>query len=132
MELTQPLGAEVSGDSMVSTQHRLPRAELIRELTIYISCLGWVARPSGGNAEFCREIQGRLTRVLDQIIDPLPQAGDPQAGGSDGMMATIPEMGFRGVGLEFLDPSSNLYHLFDGDTGMYWDTGLDLFSQPRL
>ena len=103
---------------------RLVRAEVIRDLTIYVSCLSWMPGRGGHSSEFSREMQTRLTQILAQIIDaPL---------GSSTSMAEVGDPSVRGR--ESLDPSIvNTNHLFfDWDTSMYSDSQLDLFSQSLM
>ncbi|THC89211.1 hypothetical protein EYZ11_011346 [Aspergillus tanneri] len=50
----------------------LPRAELIRNLSVFVSCLSWVSRPSHGNYQTCKEAEKKLSHILDQILDPQP------------------------------------------------------------
>ncbi|KAF4156224.1 hypothetical protein CNMCM6936_008987 [Aspergillus lentulus] len=50
----------------------LPRAELIRNLSVFLSCLSWVARPGHGNYQTCKEVEKKLSHILDQILDPQP------------------------------------------------------------
>ncbi|KAF7593608.1 hypothetical protein BBP40_011126 [Aspergillus hancockii] len=50
----------------------LPRAETIRNLSVFLSCLSWVRRPTYGNYQTCKEAEKKLSHILDQIIDPQP------------------------------------------------------------
>ncbi|GKZ26142.1 hypothetical protein AbraIFM66951_009567 [Aspergillus brasiliensis] len=50
----------------------LPRAEIIRNLSVFISCLSWVARPGHGNYHTCKEAEKKLSHILDQVLDPQP------------------------------------------------------------
>ncbi|KAE8145297.1 putative C6 transcription factor [Aspergillus avenaceus] len=50
----------------------LPRAEIIRNLSVFLSCLSWVPRPTHGNYHTCKEAEKTLSHILDQIIDPQP------------------------------------------------------------
>ncbi|KAJ5668761.1 hypothetical protein N7462_009831 [Penicillium macrosclerotiorum] len=50
----------------------LPRAELIRSLSVFISILSWIARPGHGNYHTCKEAEKNLSRILDQVLDPQP------------------------------------------------------------
>jgi hypothetical protein len=52
----------------------LPRSEIIRNLSVFVSCLAWIAKPSPshGNYTTCKEVEKKLSRILDQILDPLP------------------------------------------------------------
>ncbi|PWY90199.1 putative C6 transcription factor [Aspergillus heteromorphus CBS 117.55] len=54
----------------------LPRAETIRNLSVFVSCLSWVARPGHGNYHTCKAVEKKLSHILDQILDPQPMAGD--------------------------------------------------------
>ncbi|KAH8699248.1 putative C6 transcription factor [Talaromyces proteolyticus] len=50
----------------------LPRSEIIRNLSVFVSCLAWVASPSPshGNYAVCKEVEQKLSHILDQILDP--------------------------------------------------------------
>lgn len=52
----------------------LPRSEIIRNLSVFVSCLAWVASPSPshGNYAACKEVEKKLSRILDQILEPFP------------------------------------------------------------
>jgi hypothetical protein len=52
----------------------LPRSEIIRNLSVFVSCLAWVASPSPshGNYAACKEVEKKLSRILDQILEPVP------------------------------------------------------------
>ncbi|KAJ5750328.1 hypothetical protein N7533_007356 [Penicillium manginii] len=50
----------------------LPRSELIRNLSVFISVLSWVSRPGHGNHQACKEAEKKLSRILDQLLDPQP------------------------------------------------------------
>ncbi|KAJ5723321.1 hypothetical protein N7488_001356 [Penicillium malachiteum] len=54
----------------------LPRAELIRNISVFISLLSWVSRPGHGNYHTCREAEKKLSRILDQLLDPQPVQAD--------------------------------------------------------
>ncbi len=134
------------------------RAEIIRELAVYTSCLSWVPRRGGSNYEFCLEAQGRLTRVLDRILEAAPLAsracGNPPDSSlflsgdgdvEDGRVGvTAPDVQGNMSGCvgdhtasELVDPSSSSAidlnrHLFDWDVNLYWDSQLDLFSQSLI
>jgi len=102
----------------------LLRAEVIRELTVYVSCLSWMPGPGGNSLEFSKEVQSRLTHILDQIINTSPRSSH-----------TATEMRDQGLGgRESLDPSVMGVNdiIFDWDTIMYSDSQLDLFSQSLI
>ena len=52
----------------------LPRSEIIRNLSVFVSCLAWVASPSPshGNYTACKDVEKKLSSILDRILDPLP------------------------------------------------------------
>lgn len=50
----------------------LPRAELIRNLSVFISLLSWVSRPGHGNYHTCKDAEKNLSRILDRLLDPQP------------------------------------------------------------
>lgn len=114
-----------------SGRPRLVRAEVIRDLTIYVSCLSWMPGRNGNSSEFSRQVQERLTQILDQIIDP-PLTSPPPLGNA------MSDMRDPGPGLcarESMGPAAvaSMNHLFfDWDFTMYLDSQLDLFSQSLL
>jgi hypothetical protein len=58
---------------------QLPRSEIIRNLSVFVSCLAWAASPSPshGNYAVCREVEKKLAHILDQILDPPPRVTAP-------------------------------------------------------
>ncbi|KAJ5643826.1 uncharacterized protein N7484_006333 [Penicillium longicatenatum] len=54
----------------------LPRAELIRNISVFVSLLSWVSRPGHGNYHTCKEAEKKLSRILDQLLDPQPVQAD--------------------------------------------------------
>ncbi|PYI28987.1 hypothetical protein BP00DRAFT_349824 [Aspergillus indologenus CBS 114.80] len=99
------------------------RAELIRELTVYVSCLSWVARPGSGNFEFCKQVKAKFTRILDEIIDP--SYGTSRESIAPSETASAPA-GASGVP-DLLDPVHNFNTLLDWDIDSFWDPRLDIF-----
>ncbi|KAL4945160.1 hypothetical protein BDV06DRAFT_47990 [Aspergillus oleicola] len=55
-----------------------PRPELIRNLSVFVSCLSWVAAPGQGNYRTCKVVEKKLSDILDQILDPQPGLGTVQ------------------------------------------------------
>ena len=53
--------------------HFPARSEVIRNLSVFISCLEWVARRSDGspdgNCEPCQDALRMLTKILDAVLD---------------------------------------------------------------
>ncbi|KAJ5760855.1 hypothetical protein N7520_008011 [Penicillium odoratum] len=54
----------------------LPRAELIRNISVFVSILSWVSRPGHGNYHQCKDAEKKLSRILDQLLDPQPVQAD--------------------------------------------------------
>ncbi|KAB8207934.1 hypothetical protein BDV34DRAFT_191380 [Aspergillus parasiticus] len=102
----------------------LPRAEIIRELTLYISCLSWVARPGSGNLGFCKKVKARLTSILDKILDPSYVA--PRSSSNDGGTSSDVSWAFP----DLLDSDFTINSLLHSDDGSNWDPGFDLFCGP--
>ncbi|KAJ5997335.1 hypothetical protein N7522_008995 [Penicillium canescens] len=50
----------------------LPRAELIRNLSVFVSLLSWVSCPGHGNYTTCKEAEKKLSHILDRLLDPQP------------------------------------------------------------
>ncbi|KAE8381505.1 hypothetical protein BDV26DRAFT_78120 [Aspergillus bertholletiae] len=121
MELLQ------SSNSLLSPSYPgLPRAEIIRELTIYISCLSWVARPGSGNLGFCTKVKARLTRILDRILDPsyvAPGSSSNHGGSSSDVSWAFPE---------HFESDFTINNLLHSDDGSNWDPGFDLFCGPVI
>ncbi|KAK5654611.1 hypothetical protein OQA88_7241 [Cercophora sp. LCS_1] len=101
---------------------RLVRAEVIRDLNIYVSCLSWMPGRGGNSKEFSTDVQARLTQILDQIIDG--------TGGSPPVVTAE----LQDSAEVRIDVVANLNHqlFFDWDTSMYLDSQLDLFSQTLM
>ncbi|KAH8801776.1 hypothetical protein F5884DRAFT_807811 [Xylogone sp. PMI_703] len=49
----------------------IPRAELIRSLSVFIDSMGWVSQQGHGNHSLCLVAQKVLTQILDAILDPV-------------------------------------------------------------
>ncbi|KAK5998049.1 hypothetical protein PT974_00419 [Cladobotryum mycophilum] len=84
---------------------KLPRAEIIRNLSVFVSCLSWVARPTHGNYHMCREAEKKLSHFLNQILDPQPVQGEI-----------------------FDDATSDLDHFLNWYTFNNWDFNSELLS----
>ncbi|KAL2808410.1 hypothetical protein BJX63DRAFT_424636 [Aspergillus granulosus] len=66
-----------------------PRAEIIRNLSIFVSSLSWVARPGDGNYRTCKAVEKKLSDILDQILDPQPAQGDFLGGDNNGLYSLL-------------------------------------------
>lgn len=52
---------------------RIPRSEIVQNLSLLIGFLEWV-KPAAGNYQLCTRMRLIIKRILDQILDPSPQA----------------------------------------------------------
>ena len=66
------LAAELSRSTQTgeSLPASIPRAELIRNLSVLVSYLEWVTSPGDGNYAACSEASKLLARILDEALDP--------------------------------------------------------------
>ncbi|KAJ4301285.1 hypothetical protein N0V90_003376 [Kalmusia sp. IMI 367209] len=73
------------------------RADIIRNLSVLISCVEWAILPDDGNHRLCSELNKMLALVLDEVLNYQPPAND--GGQGDGGEA----MSGAGVGAGFFD-----------------------------
>ncbi|KAL4928477.1 putative C6 transcription factor [Aspergillus undulatus] len=66
-----------------------PRPELIRNLSVFVSCLSWVAAPGQGNYRTCKIVEKKLSDILDQILDPQPIQRDFVDGDHNGLYGLL-------------------------------------------
>lgn len=52
-----------------ASQITMPRAEIIRKLSIFISCLEW-ARPTDESYTLCGHMHKIISHIMDQILAP--------------------------------------------------------------
>lgn len=62
-QIRQPAGTEY--------ELKLPRSEIVQNLSLLIGFLEWV-RPAAGNYLLCRRMSLLIKRILDQILNPGP------------------------------------------------------------
>jgi hypothetical protein len=55
---------------------KLPRSEIVQNLSLLIGFLEWV-RPAAGNYHLCRRMGLLIKRILDQILNPSPPSTNP-------------------------------------------------------
>ena len=67
-QIKQPPGTEY--------ELKLPRSEIVQNLSLLIGFLEWV-RPAAGNYLLCRRMSLLIKRILDQILNPSPPANNP-------------------------------------------------------
>lgn len=65
-----------------SLPESISRADLIRNLSVLISCLEWSVLPGDGNHKICNELNKMLALVLDEVLNYQPPANP---GSSDGV-----------------------------------------------
>jgi hypothetical protein len=53
---------------------RLPSSEIVQNLSMVIGFLDWV-RPAAGNYKLCRRMSRVIRRVLDEVLEPVPEHG---------------------------------------------------------
>ncbi|KAI9929946.1 hypothetical protein MW887_011756 [Aspergillus wentii] len=93
---------------------QLPRSETIRELTLFVSCLGWATTPGTGHFEFGQTVQAKLTKLVDQLIE---QSSSTPMEGDAGLQRND----------VFLDSTFNLNSFVDWDAGGLVDPRFDFF-----
>lgn len=54
-----------------STHSRIPRSEVIQNLSLLVGFLDWV-RPTAANSVLCGRMSVIIKRILDQVLDPPP------------------------------------------------------------
>lgn len=78
------------------------RADVIRNLSVLISCLEWVILPGDGNHRLCSELNKMLALVLDEVLNYQPPANESQDDESGGL-ATL-SGGFFDMPIEGMEP----------------------------
>ncbi|KAF2016040.1 hypothetical protein BU24DRAFT_346994 [Aaosphaeria arxii CBS 175.79] len=61
----------------------LKRADIIRNLSVLISCLEWVILPGDGNHRLCSELNKMLAYILDEVLNHQPTANTNSDAGTD-------------------------------------------------
>jgi len=72
------------------------RADIIRNLSVLISCVEWAILPGDGNHRLCSELNKMLALVLDEVLNYQPPANKDQSDGGTGAP-------LGGVGAGFFD-----------------------------
>jgi hypothetical protein len=68
------------------------RADIIRNLSVLISCIEWSIMPDDGNHKLCFELNKMLALVLDEVLNYQPPAQDVQGeGGGSALDVLGPE-----------------------------------------
>lgn len=50
------------------SQRRLPRSEMIQNLSVFTTFLDWIS-PAGGNYQLCQRVKKIISRVLDEVLE---------------------------------------------------------------
>jgi hypothetical protein len=79
----------------VPLPNTVSRADIIRNLSVLISCIEWSILPGDGNHRLCIELNKMIALVLDEVLNYQPPAHDIQGEGEEG---TLP-----GLGPEYFD-----------------------------
>lgn len=61
----------------------ISRADLIRNLSVLISCLEWSVLPGDGNHKLCSELNKMLALVLDEVLNYQPSANRDSSNGTE-------------------------------------------------
>ncbi|KAF2103596.1 hypothetical protein NA57DRAFT_72575 [Rhizodiscina lignyota] len=79
-----------SSQSFLSTANTvpLPRSELIRNLSVFVSAMEWASSPSDGNYSLCVRARRHLSRVLDEILEQ-PASMSPPPAAAPGLNTTL-------------------------------------------
>lgn len=108
-----------------SDHPRIPRSEVIQNLSLLIGFLDWV-RPTAANRELCGRMSVVIKRILDQVLDPPPPPLTSESEVEAGPVL-VPDFDFGQVGAAefdwlgavdwtqgpFVDLGSNeMYHQF--------------------
>lgn len=75
----------LEGTSLPST---VSRADVIRNLSVLISCLEWIVLPGDGNHKLCSELNKLLAMVLDEVLNYQPPAPSEKNGDADLLAGT--------------------------------------------
>lgn len=65
------------------------RADIIRHLSVLISCIEWAIMPGDGNHKLCSELNKMLALVLDEVLNYQPPANDTQEDGTSAALGTM-------------------------------------------
>ncbi|KAF2108947.1 hypothetical protein BDV96DRAFT_586262 [Lophiotrema nucula] len=80
----------------VPLPNTVSRADVIRNLSVLISCLDWVVLPGDGNHRLCSELNKMLAMVLDEVLNYQPPSANESQSESTGA-------GLQGVDGGFFD-----------------------------
>ena len=105
---------------------RLPRSEIVQNLSLLIGFLDWV-RPAAGNYQLCARMRQIIKRILDQILNPTPPMSSAPPASQDSAQSEVGQ-GFDGE-VPF-DPSA--FGSYDGLDNLDWLNSVDWSRGPWI
>jgi hypothetical protein len=91
----------------VSLPPSISRADVIRNLSVFTSCLEWIVLPGDGNHKLCSELNKMLAMVLDEVLDYQPPkvsgAGEEMVGNANAFFDIEMEEGLQPIPTEAED-----------------------------
>ena len=115
------------------TQHtlKLPRSEIVQNLSLLIGFLEWV-RPAAGNYQLCKRMSLLVKRILDQILNPSPPSSNPNIASTQESVQTATgfDAGAASTGAPIFDPAFDLGNWEDGLDNLDWLNTVDWSRGP--
>jgi chromatin structure-remodeling complex subunit RSC3/30 len=71
-----PASGVLALELLQQTQNRaqttkdFPRSEVIQNLSVFVSCLGWIHMEGDGNYHLCIQARNMIQRILDRVLSP--------------------------------------------------------------
>ena len=71
-----PAAGVLALELLQQTQNRaqttkdFPRSEVIQNLSVFVSCLGWIHNEADGNYHLCIQARNMTQRILDRVLSP--------------------------------------------------------------
>lgn len=71
-----PASGVLALELLQQTQNRtqmtkeFPRSEVIQNLSVFVSCLGWIHNEGDGNYHLCIQARNMIQRILDRVLSP--------------------------------------------------------------
>ena len=72
LELLQQTKLLAKSGSRSSEASSFPRSEIIQNLSVLVSYLGWIYVEEDGNYQLCMQARRMLQRILDRVLSPQP------------------------------------------------------------
>lgn len=74
----------------VTLPNTVSRADVIRNLSVFTSCLEWIVLPGDGNHKLCSELNKMLALVLDEVLNYEPPTNGTDANGEEHGVFNMP------------------------------------------